>query len=264
MIIVPSGLGDIYWVCQRLVPAIGDKLDIVIAHSDDGSPLSNRSVPWLQSFPFIASVTTQYMPTHEYNQILDHTDLTPILNDPTGTHSYALNRPLEQGIKLADIDSHPVNWKLPLTITPWELPYPKYQCLFVSTLGPWKPLKWAHLANQSQLPSICLGCSWDRKPLEDVVRHLEQPYHRMIDQPPAAVLHALQNASLYIGFQSGLNIMADRLSIPQIMMYFASLRRMAGTWNNPQNTNHYDYCWHDNFEQILHVAQWYGRNALYK
>jgi hypothetical protein len=49
------------------------------------------------------------------------------------------------------------------------------------------------------------------------------------------VVDILQRSEFFIGYQSGLNILADNLDTPQMMLYFDNLKPMLYTWCKKEN-----------------------------
>lgn len=253
---VPSGLGDAWWTFQRLVPYLGPNLDVTIATTTP-SPEGKRTEPWLkEAFPFIRSVETKVVPPHIYEEILKSTELKDIRSHPR--KYYSVNRPLEKGIKLNDIDDLKVDWDLPINISPFKLPFPTYQVAFVHLLGSWPATKWAELLNSTGLPTILLGQTWDVTVLKALAKHLDVEHHMMISESPTRVLFALHEAKLFIGFQSGLNIMCSRLGTPDVMVYSDSLKRMFFTWNDPRHYDiHHPFTFFSDFNEIKEAATKY-------
>jgi ADP-heptose:LPS heptosyltransferase len=253
--LLPSGLGDIHWCLLRLQPAFSD-LHITIAHTTV-SPEAHRSVSWLTDcYPCVSKVSTQLVNTEAYNELLSHWQLPNLKQYPTLRHPYAVNLPLERGVKLAEIDDHEVNWDIEVTTKNVPLPYHKYIALYVSRAAPWKAAQWAELANSTNLPVLLLGANWDHHEIKAVTEHLRNSYCVWLGRPPQEVLWGLQNASLFIGYQSGLNILADRLRTKQVMIYFMHLRKMIGTWNDPRYLDlHKDFCFFDPWEEILNSVK---------
>jgi len=53
------------------------------------------------------------------------------------------------------------------------------------------------------------------------------------DLPPAEVYWLLGSCYGFVGYQSGLNVLADNLGTRQLMLYFPSLKPMGDTWVHP-------------------------------
>ncbi len=61
------------------------------------------------------------------------------------------------------------------------------------------------------------------------------PVQTYIDSYPGNVMHILKNSKLYLGYQSGLNIMADNMDVKQVIMYYSMLEKMKYTWCKKEN-----------------------------
>ena len=66
---------------------------------------------------------------------------------------------------------------------------------------------------------------------------LERPLEArpFIGRSPAQACHVLQDARAFIGYQSGLNILADNFDSPQVMLYFNGLERLINSWPKSGN-----------------------------
>jgi ADP-heptose:LPS heptosyltransferase len=52
---------------------------------------------------------------------------------------------------------------------------------------------------------------------------------------PIKLLYVLKNSKFFIGYQSGLNVLADNLNVPQLMLYLPFLEKMLYSWPKKQN-----------------------------
>jgi ADP-heptose:LPS heptosyltransferase len=162
---------------------------------------------------------------------------------------------LEDGIRLEDIDTGSlVEWSVPVSIHECPIAYQDYICLYVSgsTKNPdlmkkkivWNEATWFHFIklfyekHKLTYPICMIGASYDK----DVVLSLQERLNgngvaasSYIDSYPANVLHIIKKSKLFIGYQSGLNILADNIDTPQLMLYFHFLEKMQYTWCKKEN-----------------------------
>jgi ADP-heptose:LPS heptosyltransferase len=113
----------------------------------------------------------------------------------------------------------------------------------------WTAQQWADLANtisnRSGLPVYFIGAEFDAAVMREIQKH--NPRVGLIIQPPAAQLFwLLKNASAFVGYQSGLSILADNFNTRQLIVYFHTLRNMRDSWVKPQNRNDlFRFCYFD-------------------
>ena len=62
-----------------------------------------------------------------------------------------------------------------------------------------------------------------------------------IGRCPAQACHVIQHARAFIGYQSGLSILADNFDTPQVMLYFDILERLMYAWPKPGNIANRSY-----------------------
>jgi hypothetical protein len=88
------------------------------------------------------------------------------------------------------------------------------------------------------VPVLLIGAGYDSPAttaLSTMLRADGTEHSVLIDRPPAEVIDILRRSAFYMGFQSGLNVLADNLDVPQLMLYYAHLDRMRYTWCKPAN-----------------------------
>jgi ADP-heptose:LPS heptosyltransferase len=252
-----QGLGDIFWVYQKLSPYF-DKFNLGISILSTDK-VSFRSFDWMKLFPKIVDVSPYMMSGDEY-QKLSQTKWTveevlKLREEGEDEIDYCCNAWLEAGVNLYEIDDRPIEKTVPLHVEPFELPYKEFVTLYVSGAtknhgaviqGAWNVDKWvdfvAKLYDRYELdiPVILIGADFDSSVMKEVESKL---YSRFIQTTsftqlePAKVLHILKSTKLFIGYQSGLNIVADNFDTPQIMLYFPHLEKMMDTWCKPENVD---------------------------
>jgi len=189
----------------------------------------------------------------------------------TAKLDFIANTYLEEGVSLEDIDKDlKVEWNMNLPVE--ENPLVKdiaekylllYVCEYTSrpdkdkNLKLWSTKEWAYLADKilkkkkSNMPIVILGADFDSKVAEEVREILKKMGRKdvrlCIGQPPEKLFYTIKNCQYFVGYQSGLNILADELDIKHMIVYFPTLRQMKGSWVKPQNrTNgNFNYAYFD-------------------
>jgi hypothetical protein len=246
---VPQGVGDAYWAVQVFARHAA-RLDLtVLCVGDD--PIQRRAEPFLKLLGAVGSVRYRRVEPAEYDRVAaTRWDAGAILAraraGERGPFPYACNRPLEQGVRLEDLAGRlAVEWEPAVR---WEDPAPPardYAVAYVSGSRPayaWPPARWADLVagiwsrHRLAWPIVLLGADYDRAALEDVraglaLRGLDATLRA--GGPAAVATGLIRGARLFVGYQSGLNVLADRFDVPQLMVYFPHLRRMLYSWCKP-------------------------------
>lgn len=253
---VAQGLGDIFWVYQKIAPHF-EKINFEISVVDNGR-ISRRSEDWLRILPKVEEVRTKTVTGAEYDSFINRKhDLSELLkNKEAGVKklSYCCNKPLEDGIRLEEIDRHQVQWDVPLKYTDTPLPYEEYLTLYVSgtTKSPiatrehsiWSVDQWVEFLDlvckreKMNLPIVLIGADFDRETVEDLEEILTKRGNEVssyVQKTPERVCRLIKGSKLFIGYQSGLNIIADNMDVPQIMVYFPKLEKMLYTWCKKKN-----------------------------
>ena len=160
---------------------------------------------------------------------------------------------------------------------PIEIPDREYIILYISggrtKKGRWEPNRYADLIKNTyerydvNYPIVLLGATYDKKNLMAAGNKLKKfgyEVHAAIDHKFETVYYIIKNSSYFIGYQSGLNIIADNFDIPQTMMYFNHFGNLMHSWPKKRNlegeicnrtynaikfNEHIEYC--KNFELML-------------
>ncbi len=273
----PQGIGDIFWCYQKLSPYFDRiNINILIMHTD---VVQVRAKDWLRLLPKVGDINLKTVKQNYYDQVIGkHWPMAEVLSLREAGNweiDYAVNKPLEDGVRLEDIDpEYKVEWNVPIEITPCprEFEGENYICLYISggTKNPdvirdckvWMPFQWAKLILglyqrfKWTYPIILIGASYDRQIAEGMARCF--PVHGIrthcyIDSYPANVLYLIQQSKLFIGYQSGLNILADNMNVKQIMMYFPRLDAMRNSWPKKDhlNTLHFPCLFSSTAEEVV-------------
>lgn len=245
---VPQGVGDCFWPYQKFYPYF----DQINFHIGVGSqhPLESRAMPFMLTWPKVGKVDLVRQGMEAYARYPMRPILSQYCSDQgvSAPIPYACNAPLEQGIRIEDIDpGFPPAFGIPLTMAEMELP-PEFVTLYVSgSKGPgiWSDLDWVQCMIQlyaryswtySGLPIRMIGAGYDVGTVNHITGVLQAMGFRalsFIDLPAANVNYLLSRTKFFVGYQSGLNVLADNLGTPQLMMYFIHLDRMRYTWCQP-------------------------------
>ena len=254
---VPQGLGDIFWVYQKLAPYF-EQLNFRITLTEDND-ISRRSENWLSLLPKTGSVKGIICPSEEYQNLIESKisvrDILLKWENGERFVQYSCNKYLEEGIRIDEIDDYLIDTNVPILSKPFELPFDKYTTFYVSgstkpnvmrSHGVWDVEKWIEFLKlvyakmNINYPVIVIGANFDEDVVLDVKQRLYQsgvPVESYIQIDPSHVCHILKNTKLFVGYQSGLNIIADNLDVPQIMLYFQILDKMQYTWCKRENIN---------------------------
>lgn len=273
-----QGLGDIIWVYQKFAPYFR-KLNFTIYITKDGDEVQRRCADWMRIFEQTGNVDFEVVPSKVYHKAAHHFyRLQDSLDDYKAGRpvEYAVNGWLDNGIKLDEIDPGAVVAR-DINIMQAATPLPSnYLALYVShgstiaanqknpRLGVWSCQQWAEFINNfvdrvgEKIPIVLLGASFDQSAIDAMSKLLNPKHdvHVMIGQPPDAVSGALANAKFFIGYQSGLSVVADTLGTNQIMLYCNCLRPMLNAWCRPEHigTKYHAGCFEDDTAAIIDRA----------
>ena len=253
---VPQGLGDIFWVYRKLFPVF-DELHFYICILDQDDPVQKRSADLFTSLEKVKSVQTELVDKSVYRRVINGKfRLRHILKDYESGEihfEYGCNRWLEIGRKLEDIDPEsPPQWDLDLPLEKFSTaPDNPYNLLYVSGhtrhLGneAWSIDQWVELVHgyydelNLTLPVHLIGADYDVEVQQEIKEKLEsvglQGVSLYTSLPMPQLCWLIKHAEVFIGYQSGLNILADHLNTRQLMVYFNQLCKMTDTWVKPVN-----------------------------
>jgi hypothetical protein len=244
---VPQGIGDIFWCYQKLAPHF-ERINInvlCVAQSD----VQQRARAFCAMLPRVGAISYEQVKAPQYAKVAASTyALSSILNSNGAAVSYACNAPLERGINLLDIDpGYAVDSFVDMVGVPYEVETEDYLCVFVSGHGTnkfvWKTSQWASavrkVATWLGTDTIKLvGASWDTK-MGDALRSSLQSKYKITSHVGqldlAASVDVIRRARFFLGYQSGLNVIAENYNVCQLMLYFPHLREMLYTWCKPDS-----------------------------
>jgi hypothetical protein len=258
IVTVPQGVGDGYWAYQKLSPHF-DRIHFRTACTAVDA-VQTRAGVWLALLPRCGSVAPRSMSAAAYDALVRaHTPLAGLLAAYASGRrefDYAVNRRLEEGVRLEDIDpGYAVETapELPAHYAPLAFAPGAYLCLYVSgdTERPatferqvvWPVGHWARLVvllagryARARAPVVLVGAAYDRETLArlaGLLGGLGIPTAVYVDSYPANVVYIIKHARAFVGYQSGLGVVADWVGTPQLMVYFPALERLRYSWCRP-------------------------------
>lgn len=262
---VPQGVGDIFWVYQKFSPYF-DKINFNICQLAHHDPvISQRSLKWVKLFPKTGEVLYKNIPEQEYcdliGGIFQQKDILKTAR-PDISFKYSCNKHLENGVRIEKIDEELLIEKtveLQINSAPLKFKEGSYICVYVSggekawhrnQINGWGYSNWISFIKKIynkynfNFPIIFVGASYDREAIESVQKALidykiECCFY--CDSYPANVLYIIKNSKLFVGYQSGLSILADNMDVKQIMMYFPVIKNMMYAWPKKENIDNKIY-----------------------
>lgn len=254
---VPPGVGDIVWVYQKFAPYFSRINFRILSQSDDA--VQRRSVPWLKLLPKVGKVEFQQDHPMRVAQLIRRPCTMKEAFEqwrqaPNECVDYSCNLWLERGIRIEDIDPGArIEKDVELLDEPFCLPHERYAVLYVSgdsrhphrlpTHVCWTVKQWARYVKMVwekydlHLPVIIIGAEFDQPVPNQLLDELHCQSSAWIGQEPGRVVHLLKHADLFLGYQSGLNVVADLAGVrAQQMLYFPYLAEwMSYSWCKPEN-----------------------------
>ena len=241
-----QGIGDIFWVYQKLAPHF-EVVHMNILCIDLG-PVQLRAKPFCAMLPKIGNVTYQKVAPTVYHQLAQaRIAMADVLRRAPRPVDYAVNAPLEAGINLRDIDpgiavDEFVDLGLPETVQRGD-----YLCAFVAGAKGsqvWPAARWVDVIRKiagrmSTKQIVLIGAEWDKPVQDPIFSDLRRAGYKMTTHVGtmglADSIGVIRESRFFVGFQSGLNVLAENYDVPQMMVYFAKLRPMMYTWCKPSS-----------------------------
>jgi hypothetical protein len=241
-----QGIGDIFWVYQKVAPYV-DFINLRIMCTDDKNVIQRRSKEFCSMLPKVASVEFTKVRQADYARVCNgRYAIRSVIERNRSVVEYAVNKPLEEGVNLADIDpGSKLERFVDLHNVPIDAPQEDYLCVFVAgakagTVWPWH--RWMLLIRQvaRKLGTnnvTLIGAAWDavvNTPMADALRKSGfKVDNRVNGAGLAATVDLIRRSRYFLGYQSGLNVLAENYNVPQFMVYFDKLRPMMYTWIKP-------------------------------
>jgi hypothetical protein len=246
-----QGIGDIFWAYQKLAPHFR-RINFDVLVTDRHNPIQLRARDFLPLLPKVGTVRFKVVSGERYahvtaskhaiDEVLKHH------RDGIRPVAYAVNRFLEEGTRIDEIDHHPVLEDAGLRHdAPTEAG--GYIALYVSGFArarnntTWPIANWLRFVRRFyaqyrlDLPLKIVGAGYDMASIRDLMADLQRRENgrrmavtRHVDQAPGRVLGILKGARCFLSYNSGLGILADNIDVPQVMVYFKELDRMHYAW----------------------------------
>lgn len=245
---VCQGVGDTFWTYQKLAP-YHDRINfnVCLVNGKDDK-VHVRALEWLRLLPKVGTVQTVSVPDARYRQLAESEFELPLT---AGVYDYAVNGPLERGVRLDEIDpltSIAETVELPTEqIRDVDLSEP-YLLLYVSgaTLDEvaakkeslWDVNQWVAFARRFMEATgltrvIVNGAGYDEAVTRPLAKRLGG--QATIDLRAGQVLTLIKNCSWFLGYQSGLSVMADQFDRHQLMIYFPRYKKLMNSWPKRRN-----------------------------
>jgi len=137
-----QGVGDLVWVYQKLAPYFG-KINLNIL-AVDNSELQMRAKKFIELLPKVGTINYKITSSEHYNKVAwTHHKMGPILIDPNKIHEYAVNKPMEEGMRIDAIDPDTqVEWDLKFNVPEPRFHAGNYIVLYIS--GSKNNMSWDH------------------------------------------------------------------------------------------------------------------------
>ena len=248
---VPQGLGDIWWPYALAAPHF-DRINLnLLTIGSDAQQF--RSCEWPGLLPKAGAVNFRLVHSDDYGRrAATKTTAAEIVERwETGQHEQdlACNGWLEAGNRLEELGEP--QWDIDMRSEPHGLPYQRYVCLAVSgdtarhPSGLWPIDTWLECVDllyrryEWDLPVVLLGADFDRpatEPLAEGLRARGYTVDLLVSNTLCArKVDAVKRCAFFLGYQSGLNILADNFNRPQLMVFFNRLAKMIRSFAKPAN-----------------------------
>lgn len=261
---VPQGIGDIFWIYQKFSPYFKTiNFQIQIINNGVAQDLQKRSEIFLKHvLPQVGSITCINSTDHEYHENINVSHkVKDVMTSGVPAAYFSCNKPLEDGIRLEAIDpDYPIERKVSLYTAdeiPFGLQSKKYILFYTSGNKPhhkdfpvWhKPdyIKliqkyYAHFDCYNSLPLVFIGAGFDTTALQEIKKDLDPRIDsRIILGSPLETTRLLTECLFFVGYQSGLNILADNQCSPQVMLYFDKYAGIVNSWPIQENIDSKSY-----------------------
>lgn len=230
-LITCAGIGDFLWLAMKLINT-GERFNIIMP---DTAPQRGHQLAEL--LPDLINKIT-YQSGWSYNKIRHlnaqrhHGTWDKIKGD---TFVLEANSHLEAGRRIERF--------LPDLPTTYRLPYPSNPCNYPSDLiaiytsaysnarhwGMWGADQWNELLDRLSKQYILIGAPYDvgidLSHRTDVVSS--------VGEPLPVVVEILKRSKYFVGFPSGLSILAETIGTPNFMHYPEHLAKMVNAWADP-------------------------------
>lgn len=239
-----QGIGDIFWVYQKLAPYF-DVININILCLGL-SPIQTRAKAFCEEMlPQVGDVTFKQVDGVTYNRLVQGRFKLPEQANGSADHAvdYAVNASLESGINLRDLDPGSQIEEFVDLGLPARVMREDGLCVFATQADGnqrWTVAQWLHaiktLAGKLRTTKISLvGADWDRATQNEILAGLQD--YRVSNfvghLELADSINVIRKSQFFLGFQSGLSVIAENYDVPQLMIYYKKLEPMMFTWCKP-------------------------------
>ena len=267
----PSGIGDIYWILQKLARAANESGEKFRIHVPPGNGAKFERGKFLEYVDCVESVAPDGI---SYPELIKraaaagpYRKLAPVMFCEVNTWLEAGNR-LEH--YLPDFPTEFIlNWQIDDELKRRALSYlkPEKKNVVVYTsgiannesasTGRWAARDWlprlAELRAVENVNLIWIGAEYDA----DILQTCRSLFDSvLLDLPAPVIISLLRNCDGFISYQSGLSCISVVESVPTFMLYFRKIARLTHTFNPPTGAE-YKAAF---FDDLPFFAQWV--NAL--
>jgi hypothetical protein len=241
---VCQGIGDIMWVYQKFCWHFR-KINFNIMTVGNADTIQTRAKEFLKIFPQVGKVETISVTGNCYEKTANtYCPMSDIFKSDLKTFDYACNHPLEQGIRIEDIDPYACASSISVPFIPYikkdyVLAYVSGSTKNSAKHGSWELCDWFDFISlfyekfNITTPLVLIGANYDREVQTELSKMLiknkiESSVH--IDLEPKTVTGIIKNAKIFLAYQSGLSILADMLDTKQVMLYYHWLEKLMYSW----------------------------------
>lgn len=235
-----QGIGDLIWVYRKLAPVCDQiKFNILIVNNDE---VQRRSEAFLRTLDKCQSALFEFSNPNRYNYLAAMTPKLAPINDGETMLDYAVNRWLENGVHIDDIDEYPVLWDLNLKSEPVANLPERYLLVYASgssrhdgstqmnTAG-WVELVLEVAKLKGLTDVVFIGASYDFWKAREIMSQIGTRLncHELFTEI-RQTMYIIQKAEYFISFQSGLCMLSEEFATPTFMIWFPQLNKMQNTW----------------------------------
>ena len=235
-IFTPPGIGDVYWLLQKILPNTTEGLHI--RNPPGKSPIHTRS-SFLYNLPGVEKVTADGIP---YSELVIRAKQYEMFESEMYLEA---NTWLEAGNRLDEyLPNFPIQWRLDWKISDGQrqhvqrlLDYDKKNIVVytsgannnnsTSTGSAWQAKDWNRLLQnlpiREDVNLIWIGAGYDK----DILPMLNFNFnHVLIDENAGLIIELLRNCDGFVSYQSGLSCISVSESIPTFMLYFRKIDKL--------------------------------------
>jgi hypothetical protein len=248
---VCQGIGDIFWVYQLFAPHV-DAIRFRVLHCPGNDRrVASRATEFISSLAKVQSVTGLFATETDYRKV-SHGRFSVEHVLRAGGGMYACNDLLENGVRLDACSPLPIEETVEIPMEPINLPV-RFIAGYVAggtlvpeqvrRVGVWSVDQWAvflrefYARQTERLPLVLIGAEYDRSAAESLAARLDglASIDLRIGLPIAQSSYVISRSDWFLGYQSGLNVIADQLNVRQLKMFFPCYPKMLYSWAKRSN-----------------------------